>query len=110
MGLNVPRLTRSYLNNRNVPQNLEEGSAFSVQLTDEQFAKLRFLASRFGVGRDSVAQNLLDAAMEDALRILGAFDAMTDEETQEVEMDDQNEFVDEQVERYRDEIRRLLQE
>lgn len=110
MGLNVPRLTRSYLNNRNVPQNLEEGSALSVQLTDERFAKLRFLASRFGAGRDSVAQNLLDAAMEDALRILGAFDAMTDEETQEVEMDDQNEFVDEQVERYRDEIRRLSQE
>lgn len=110
MGLKVSRLARNYLNNRNVPEEPKESSALSIELSDEQFAKLRFLASRFGTDRTSAARNLLDAAMEDALRILGAFDAMTDDETQEVEMGEQNEFVDEEVERYREEIRRLLQE
>lgn len=106
MGLAVPRLTRNYLNKRNIPEAPERTVQLSVELSDEQLAKLRFLAGRFEAPEASVIRDLLDAAMDDALNTLGAFDTMSYEETQTIPMEQQLEIVDRQVEQYQDEIQR----
>ena len=110
MGLHVPRLTRNYLNKRNIPEDPERTAQLPIELTDEQLAKLKFLSGRFEAPENSVARDLLDAAMEDALQVLGAFDTMSYEETQTIPMDQQLEIVDRQVEQYEDEIRRTSEQ
>ena len=48
--------------------------------------------------------------MNESLRVMAAFDTMTDEETQTIPMDEQLRIVDEQVGKYHDEIRRIFEE
>ena len=110
MGLDVSQLTRNYLNKRNVPEPSDDTIPFEVELTEHQRAKLKFLAGRLEASEATVVNNLLDAAMEDALKILGAFDTMSYEDTQTIPMDEQLEIVDRQVESYRDEIQHISDE
>ncbi len=108
MGLEVSRVARGYLNRRVRRDGPERTVTFSVRLTEGQNAKLMFLAERFGESKSPLAQRLLDAAMEEALRILGSFDAV--DEKAGMTPDEANRVIDAQVEKYRDEIQRIFDE
>jgi hypothetical protein len=104
--MEVSRVARGYLNQRVRREGLERTVTFSIRLTEGQNAKLRFLAERFGESKSPLAQRLLDAAMEEALRTLGAYDAVDDEAG--LTPDAANRVIDAQVEKYRDEIQRIF--
>jgi hypothetical protein len=104
--MEVSRVARGYLNQRVRREGLERTVTFSIRLTEGQNAKLRFLAERFGESKSPLAQRLLDAAMEEALRTLGAYDAVDEEAG--LTPDEANRVIDAQVEKYRDEIQRIF--
>ena len=108
MGLEVSRVARDYLNRRVRRDGPERTVTFSIRLTEGQDAKLKFLAERFGESKAPLAQRCLDAAMEEALRILGSFDAVDD--TVGLTPDEANLVIDAQVGKYRDEIQRIFDE
>ena len=110
MGLQVGKVARSYLNRRRRGDDPERTITFSIRMTEGQHAKLRFIADRFGEPKTRVAQSLLNAAMEDALRILGSHDAFPDEERSGLSPEQRNDIIDVQVEKYREEIHRLFEE
>jgi hypothetical protein len=108
MAMEVSRVARGYLNQRVRREGPERTVTFSIRLTEGQNAKLKFLAERFGESKSPLAQKLLDAAMEEALRILGAFDAVDGKAG--MTPDEENRIIDAQVEKYRDEIQRIFDE
>lgn len=110
MTVAVSRVVRGYLNKRGTVEDPEKSVTFSVRLTEGQNAKLKFLAERFGAPKTAVAQKLMNAAMEESLRVVAAFDTMSYEETQEIPMDEQLGIVDRKVEEYREKIRRIFEE
>lgn len=110
MAVPISKVTRGYLNRRGLPEEGEKPVTFSLTLTEHQHAKLKFLAGRFDAPESDVARRLLDAAMDESLRILGAYDTMTYEETQKIPMEEQLNIVDGQVDRYHEEIRRIREE
>jgi hypothetical protein len=110
VGNEVNRVPRKYLNNRRWDEDAERSVPLLTELTEGQFAKLKFLARRFGDAESTVASRLLNAAMEDSLRIVGAHDAITPEMYDTVPLDEQNSIIDSQVSGYRQEIQRILLE
>lgn len=110
MAVPISKVTRDYLNRRELPEEGEKPVALSLGLTEDQHAKLKFLAGRFDAPESDVARRLLNAAMDDSLRVLGAYDTMTYEETQTIPMEEQLVIVDGQVDKYHEEIRRIREE
>jgi hypothetical protein len=110
VGNEVNRVPRKYLNNRPWDEDAERSYPLLIELTEGQYAKLKFLARRFGDAEPTVASRLLNAAMEDSLRIVGSYDAITPEMDDTVPMDEQLRIIDSQVRGYREEIRRILEE
>jgi hypothetical protein len=108
--MNVSQVTRGYLNKRGDYEDPQRTVTFSIRLTEAQHAKLKFLANRFESHKTPVAQKLLNAAMDESLRTMAAFDTMTYEQTQTIPMDEQLKIVDEQVSKYHDEIRSIFEE
>ena len=108
MGLEVGNVTRSYMKNRMRTDRPERTITFSVRLTEGQNAMLKFLAERFGDSKAAVAQRLLDAAMEDAMRSMGSLEV--DREKPGVEPDEANRIIDTKVQGYREEIQRIFEE
>ncbi len=108
--MHVSRVTRGYLNRRGDYEDPQRSVTFSIRLTEAQHAKLKFLADRFEAHKSPVAQKLLNAAMDEALRTMAAHDTMSDEETQTIPMDEQLRIVDEQVSKYHEEIRRIFED
>jgi hypothetical protein len=108
MAMEVSRVARSYLNQRVRREGPERTVTFSIRLSEGQDAKLRFLAERFGESKSPLAQRLLDAAMEEALRVLGSYDA--EDEKAGMTPEEANRVIDAQVEKYRDEIQRIFDE
>jgi predicted DNA-binding protein len=104
VALEVGKVVRNYVRRRRLTDKPERSVTFSLRLTEGQNAKLRFLAESFGDTKSTVAQRLLDAAMEDALRAMGS------NEVQESDPDRANKAIDEKVEGYRDEIQRIFEE
>lgn len=98
------KVVRNYVHRRRLTDKPERSVTFSLRLTEGQNAKLRFLAESFGDTKSMVAQRLLDAAMEDALRAMGS------SEVQESNPDAANKAIDEKVEGYRKEIERIFEE
>jgi len=108
MAMEVSRVARGYLNQRVRREGPERTVTFSIRLTEGQDAKLRFLAERFGESKSPLAQRLLDAAMEEALRVVGSYDAV--DEKAGMKPEEANRVIDAQVEKYRDEIQRIFDE
>lgn len=108
MGLQVGNVARSYLNDRMQTDRPERTATFSIRLTEGQNAKLKFLANRFGDSKSAVAQRLLDAAMEDAMRSMGSLEIDRDE--MEPDPDTANRKIDVKVQEYRREIQRIFEE
>jgi hypothetical protein len=110
MGLEVGKVARAYLRRRQRGGGDPERSmTFSLRLTEGQHAKLRFLAGRFDDSKTAVAQKLLNSAMEDALRIVGSFDAEAGDDSYErMSPDRQNRVIDEYVKKYREEIEQIF--
>lgn len=104
MALEVGKVVRNYVHRKKLTDKPERSLTFSIRLTEGQNAKLRFLAESFGDSKSMVAQRLLDAAMEDALRSMGS------SEVQESNPDAANRAIDEKVEAYREEIMRIFEE
>jgi hypothetical protein len=108
MGLQVGNVARGYLNDRMQSDRPERTITFSVRLTEGQNAKLKFLANRFGDSKSAVAQKLLDAAMEDAMRSMGSLEI--DRDGAEPNPDAANRKIDIKVREYRREIQRIFEE
>jgi hypothetical protein len=108
MGLEVGKVTRGYLKSRMQMDRPERTVTFSIRLTEGQHAMLKFLAERFGDSKPAVAQRLLDAAMEDAMRSMGSLEV--DREQSGVDSDEANRIIDRKVEGYRREIQRNFEE
>jgi hypothetical protein len=104
VALEVASVVRNYVDRRRLTDKPERTLTFSIRLTEEQNAKLRFLAESFGDSKSAVAQKLLDAAMEDALRTMGS------SEVHEPNPDAANRIIDQKVEAYRHEIKRIFEE
>jgi hypothetical protein len=104
VALEVGKVVRNYVHRRKLTDKPERTVTFSIRLTEEQNAKLRFLAESFGDTKSTVAQRLLDAAMEDALRTMGS------SEVRESNPDAANDAIDKRVEEYRKEIWRIFEE
>jgi hypothetical protein len=104
MGLQVGNVTRGYLNNRMRSDDPERSVTLSMRLTEGQYAKLLFLAERFGDSKAGVAQKLLDASMEDAMRSMGSYEV-----DENVDPDEANRIIDRIVEGYREEIRQVFE-
>ncbi len=104
VALEVGKVVRNYVHRRKLTNKPERTVTFSIRLTEEQNAKLRFLAESFGDSKSTVAQRLLDAAMEDGLRAMGS------SEVEEPNPDAANRAIDEKVEAYRKEIERIFEE
>jgi hypothetical protein len=110
MAMEVSRVARGYLNRRWTQEEAQRTVTFSIRLTEGQHAKLKFLAARFDAPKTAVAQKLLNAAMEEALRTLGAHDAISDEEEEQLSPEEQNRIIDRQVDEYSEEIQRIFDE
>lgn len=111
MGNAVNRVPRQYLNNRHFDEDAERSVPLLTELTEGQYAKLKFLARRFGDAETTVASRLLNAAMEDSLRIVGSHDVFPDEgDRDELTPEERLPIIDERVRGYREEIRRILEE
>ncbi len=106
----VSKVARGYLNQRGMREEVERTVTFSIRLTEGQHAKLKFLSKRFGAPKTPVAQKLLNAAMEEALRVMGAHDAITDEMNEMIPVEEQLVIIDRQVDKYYEEIRQIVQE
>ena len=81
---------------------------FSIRLTESQNAKLKFPADRFGEAKSPLAQQLLDAAMEESLTNVASHD--TDDETAGKSPGESNQIIAAKIEEYRDEIQRIFAE
>src|SRR5215213_5591111 len=110
MAMEVSKVARGYLNRRWEQEDAQRTVTFSIRLTEGQHAKLKFLASRFDAPKTAVAQKLLNAAMEEAIRTLGAHDAISDEEEKQLSLEEQNRIIDRQVDGYSEEIQRIFDE
>lgn len=108
MGLEVGNVTRSYLKSRVRKDKPERTITFSLRLTEGQNATLMFLAERFGDSKATVAQRLLDAAMEDSLRSMGSLEV--NREQSGISPDEANRIIDTKVLGYREEIQRIFEE
>jgi hypothetical protein len=108
VGLEVGNVTRSYLKNRVRMDKPERTITQSLRLTEGQNATLKFLAERFGDSKATVAQRLLDAAMEDAMRSMGSLEV--DREQPGLDPDKANRIIDAKVHGYRGEIQRIFDE
>lgn len=106
----VSKLARSYLGHKRGREHPERTVTFSIRLTEGQHAKLKLLSQRFDVAKSPLAQELLNSAMNDALRILGASDAISEKQEGSLSWDEQNRMIDEQLEEYNSEIRRIIDE
>jgi hypothetical protein len=107
VGLEVGNVTRSYLKNRMQQDRPERTTTFSIRLTEGQHAMLKFLADRFGDSKSAVAQKLLDAAMEDAMRSMGSLEV--GRERPGIGPDEANRIIDTKVEGYRREIQQIFE-
>jgi glycerol-3-phosphate O-acyltransferase len=96
MAMEVSKVARGYLNRRWEQEDAQR--------------KLKFLAARFDAPKTVVAQKLLNAAMEEAMRTLAAHDAISDEEAEQLSPEEQNRIIDTQVEEYSEEIQRIFDE
>jgi len=110
MAMEVSKVARGYLNRRRAQEEAQRTVTFSIRLTEGQHAKLKFLAARFDAPKTAVAQKLLNAAMEEALRTLGSHDAISDEAAERLSPDERNRIIDRQVDEYSEEIRRIFDE
>jgi hypothetical protein len=110
MGLEVGKATRSYLKRRRGGGDPERSMTFTMRITEGQHAKLKFLADRFDASKSAVAQTFLNSAMEDALRIVGSYDAEAAGDYEGISVDDHNPIIDGYVEEYRKEIQRIFDE
>lgn len=63
----VADLNRDYLERGGRREALERTVTFSIRLTESKNAKLKYLAGRFGAAKSPLAQQVLDAAMEESL-------------------------------------------
>jgi hypothetical protein len=104
----VADLNRDYLERGGRREALERTVTFSIRLTESQNAKLKFLADRFGVAKSPLAQQLLDAAMEESLTNMASHD--TDDATAGKSPDESNRIIEAKIEEYRDEIQRIFAE
>ena len=103
-------LRRSYPHHlsRRWREPLERTVTFSIRLTEPQNAKLKYLADRFGVAKSPLAQQLLDAAMEESLTNVARHD--TGDETAGKSPGESNRIIAAKIEEYRDEIQRIFAE
>jgi hypothetical protein len=104
----VADLNRDYLERGGRRGALERTVTFSIRLTESQNAKLKFLADRFGVAKSPLAQQLLDAAMEESLTNVARHDTV--DETAGKSPDESNRIIAAKIEEYRDEIQRIFAE
>jgi predicted DNA-binding protein len=108
MAMEVSKVARGYLNHRWEQEDAQRTITFSIRLPEGQHAKLKFLAGRFDVPKGVVAQKLLNAAMEEAMRTLAAHDALSHEAEEQLPSDEQNRIIDRQLEDYSEEIQRIF--
>lgn len=106
----VFKVARGYLDKRDKNEEPERTVTFSIRLTEGQHAKLKFLAERFEAPKSPVAQRLLNAAMDEALRTLGTHDALGDQDRETIPVEERNRIINEQVKEYYPEIRRIFDE
>ncbi len=66
--MEVSKLVQAYVEAGSGSQEPQRTLTFSVRLTEYQHAKLVYIAGKFGAAKTRVAQQLLNAAMEEALR------------------------------------------
>jgi predicted DNA-binding protein len=104
----VADLNRDYLKRGGRREALERTVTFSIRLTESQNAKLKYLAGRFGEAKSPLAQQLLDAAMEESLTNVASHD--TDDETAGKSPEESNQIIAAKIEEYRDEIQRIFAE
>lgn len=104
----VADLARDYLERDGKREALERTVTFSIRLTESQNAKLKFLADRLGEAKSPLAQQLLDAAMEETLTNLARHE--TDRETAGKSPDKSNQIIAAKTEGYRDEIQAIFAE
>lgn len=108
MAKEVGKVIRNYVQRRKLTNKPERTVTFSIRLTEEQNAKLRFLSESFGDTKSTVAQKVLDAAMEDALWDMAFNEVYSKEPNLDEEVD--RKARDEKVEGYRKEIERIFEE
>jgi xylose isomerase len=101
-------LNRDYLEYGGRREALERTVTFSIRLTESQNAKLKFIADRFGVAKSPLAQQLLDAAMEESLTNIANYE--TEHEIADRPADERNQTIAAKIEEYRDEIERIFAE
>lgn len=110
MAVPISKVTRGYLNRRDLPEEGEKPFTLPLELTEDQYATLKFIAGRFGAPEPDAARRLLAAAMEEALKVMGAYDTLNLEQSQTIPVEDQLVIVDGQVDRYQEEIKRIREE
>jgi hypothetical protein len=104
----VADLTRDYLERDGRREALERTVTFSIRLTEAQNAKLKFVAERLGVAKSPLAQQLLDAALEETLTNLASHE--TEEETKDMSSGASNDVISAKVGEYREQIRSIFEE
>ncbi len=72
--MDVSKVVQAYAEAASGRQEPQRTLTFSVRLTEYQHAKLVYIAGKFGAAKTRVAQQLLNAAMEEALRSMVAND------------------------------------
>lgn len=68
--MEVSRVVQAYVEAAQARQEPQRTLTFSVRLTEYQHAKLVYIAQKFGAAKTRLAQQLLNAAMEEALRAM----------------------------------------
>ncbi len=104
----IADLTTDYLERDGRREALERTVTFSIRLTESQNAKLKFVADRLGVAKSPMAQQILDAALEETLTQLARHE--TESETEDKPPGASNRIIAAKVEEYRDQIQAIFEE
>lgn len=68
--MEVSKVVQAYVEAAHARQEPQRTLTFSVRLTEYQHAKLVYIAQKFGAAKTRLAQQLLNAAMEEALKAM----------------------------------------